>query len=122
MTLSIAWRASASADLGQMQIDHRGLQAAVAEILLDDFQRDTRFEKMGRVGMSQRVDTDFFAKVDLVDDLLHRFLHGALGHRVLAVAILLVVTTFGGEQQPRMSMGDPIFSAASAAWMMGSGT
>jgi len=30
--------------LGQMQIDHRRLQAAVTEVLLDHFQRHARFE------------------------------------------------------------------------------
>ena len=51
--------------VGQMQIDHRGLQAAVTQVLLDDSQADTRFQQMGGVGMSQRVDRNFLAEVDL---------------------------------------------------------
>ena len=60
--------------------------------------------------MSQCVNTNLFAKADLVDDLFHRLLHGALGHRILGARSLLVVTALGGEQQPRMSMREPIFS------------
>ena len=31
---------------GQMQVNHGRLQAAVAQILLDDFERDARFEQV----------------------------------------------------------------------------
>ena len=63
--------------------------------------------------MAQSVDTDFFTKANLVDDLLHWFLHGALGHRVFGSGSLLVIASLGGEQQSRMSMREPILSQPS---------
>ncbi len=56
--------------LGQMQIDHRGLEAGMTKIFLNGAQADTRFEQMRGVRMSQRVSADFLAKVDLVGDQL----------------------------------------------------
>ena len=39
--------------VGQVQIDHRGLQTAVTQVLLNDPQAHARFEQMRRVGMPQ---------------------------------------------------------------------
>ena len=83
---------------GQMQVDHRRLQAAVTEIFLDDFQRHSRFQKMRGVGMPQGMNTNFLTEANLVDDGLHRFLHSALGHRGFGGGGLLVVPSFGGEE------------------------
>ena len=47
---------------GEVEVDHRGLQRAVAEVLLDQPEVDPGFEQMGRVAMSQRVDRDGLAE------------------------------------------------------------
>ena len=46
---------------GQMEVDHRGLQRAVAEVLLDQPQVDAGFEQVGGVAVPQRVDRDRLA-------------------------------------------------------------
>ena len=42
--------------LGQVEIEHGGLESGVAEVALDDAQVDAGFEEMGGVGMAQGVD------------------------------------------------------------------
>jgi hypothetical protein len=43
---------------GQMQMHRRGLQAAVAQTLLDQPQADSRFQQVGGVAVTQRMDRD----------------------------------------------------------------
>jgi len=43
--------------LRQVKIDHRGLQAAVAQQLLDCFQADARFQAVSGVAVAQRIHT-----------------------------------------------------------------
>ncbi len=95
-------------DLGQMQIDHCRLQAAVAQVLLNDSQAEPRFEQVSGVRMSQRVDRDFLAEVDLLRDQLHRTLgrrgaHGRIGSRHAGV-----LAAISGEQEQAVSMRSPI--------------
>jgi hypothetical protein len=96
--------------LGQVQVNHRGLQAAVTKILLDDLQRDTRFEKMGRIRIAQSVDRNFFAEVNPTSDLLHRPLDGTGPHGGASGRGFFVVVRFGGKQQTGMAVRDPVKS------------
>jgi len=41
--------------LGQVEIEHGGLESGVAEVALNDAQVDAGFEEMGGVGMAQRI-------------------------------------------------------------------
>ena len=94
--------------LRQMEIDHRRLQAAVAEILLDDTQADSSFQEMRCVRMAQSVDTNFFAEVKPIHNLLDGFLHRGSPHRSFGGGHSLMVTTIGWEQQSRMTVSGPI--------------
>ncbi len=42
-------------DLGQVQVDHRGLQARMPQVFLDRFEADAGFQQMGGVRMAQSV-------------------------------------------------------------------
>jgi hypothetical protein len=72
--------------LSQMQIDHRGGQRRVSQILLDDLQADARFKQVGGIRMPERMGADFLAEVDLVGDQLHRILHRLFAHGILSDA------------------------------------
>ena len=50
-------------DFGQVQINHRRLQAGVAEVFLDGFEADVGFEQVRGERMSERVARNFFAEV-----------------------------------------------------------
>ncbi len=56
----------------QVQINHRRLQAAVAEVLLDQSQRNSGFQQMRRVAVPQRVRRNSLAEVDLLRDQFDR--------------------------------------------------
>ena len=68
-------------DLGQVQVDHGGLEATVAQVFLDRLEADTRFEQMGGVGMAQSVARNLLAKVQLPRDFLEGRLDRADAHR-----------------------------------------
>ena len=45
---------------GQVEIDHGGLQAAVAQVLLDSSDIDSRFQQVCGIRMAQGMDRDTF--------------------------------------------------------------
>ena len=100
-----------------MEIDHRGLQAAVSHVLLDDSQADSGFEQMCGVGMPQRMRTDLLAKVDLSCDQLHRA-NGGGTHRSLGVRASIVTASLGGEQEAVVAVCHPIPAGAGPGWML----
>ena len=95
-------------NLSQMQVDHRGLQAAVTEILLDDFQRDALFQQMRGVRMAQRVRTDLLSEVELVGDQLHGVLDGGGAHRSLGGRHPGMLAAIGWKQKTFVSMCRPV--------------
>ncbi len=56
--------------LGQMQVDHRRLQAFVAEVLLNRLQAHSGFQQVGGVRVSQGMRRNLLAKVQLIGDRL----------------------------------------------------
>ena len=89
-------------NLSQMQVDHRGLQAAVTEILLDDLQRDSRLETDAlHKNVAKCAIQIFLPKSNLIDDgNFIGFLNGALA----LIGVFggrhpcLLVTSLGGEE------------------------
>ena len=65
---------------GQMQVDHGGRQRRVTHVLLNRFDRHARFQKMRPIGVSQRVDADLLAEVDLPRDQFHGALSSGFAH------------------------------------------
>lgn len=96
--------------IGQMQVDHRGLQAGVAEVLLDDSQRDSGLEQMGGVRMPQGMNGHSFLKVQFFGDLSHRLLHRGDRDRSFGKRRLLVVSPFGRKQKVGVTMSAPVLS------------
>ena len=76
-----------------MEIDHRGRQVSVAEILLDQFDADPSFEKMGCIAMPKCMRADSTViPIELFengfdDTLNRRFAHGLFGGRSLQVVL-----------------------------------
>jgi hypothetical protein len=52
-----------------MEVEHGGLQGAMAQVLLDQTEVDPGFEQMGCVGMSESVDRDPLLDAELQDQL-----------------------------------------------------
>jgi hypothetical protein len=50
----------------QVEIDHRGLQRTVPEILLDEAQIDSGFKQMRGVAVSERMDRNRLLELQLV--------------------------------------------------------
>jgi len=95
--------------IGQMQINHGGFQAGMAEISLNDSEVDSGLEQVGGIGVSQGVNGDGFlfnacGKFGSSKGALDGFHgHGALGGRAI-----LTASAHGGKDKPGISMGDPV--------------
>ena len=50
---------------GEMEVDHGGVQAAVAQILLDAADVDTRFQEMGGIAVSEGMNGDALLNMEL---------------------------------------------------------
>ena len=94
-------------DLGQMKIDQRRLETAVTKVFLDRLEAHTGFEQVRGVGMPQRVARNFFAKVQLLCDLLEGRLNRTDAHRCLGRRTILMIPTFGGKQEAWIAVGRP---------------
>ena len=97
--------------LRELQIDHGGLQAGVAHVLLDHPEIHARFEQMGGIAMAQGVDGDA-ALVDArrARGLAEGPLHAALGHRRGRRGRRAPVPAARGKQQARMAMPAPLLA------------
>ena len=93
-----------------MEVDHRGLQRAVAEVLLDQPEVDAGLEQVGRVTMSERVDRDGLAESQLADDAAQGALDAGALHGAVGGGGPAVVAAGGGEEPGRMAMGGPVFA------------
>ncbi len=89
-------------DLGQVKINQGRLETAVTQVFLDRLETHTGFEQVRGVGMPQRVAGNFFAKVQLLRDLLEGRLNRADAHRCLGRRTILMISAFGGEQEARI--------------------
>ena len=67
--------------LGQVQVNHRGLQTGVAEIFLDRLQADSGFQQMGSERVPQCMGGDLLAEPQLRGQLLDESLRGRDAHR-----------------------------------------
>src|SRR4051812_7279855 len=56
----------------QMEVDHGGLQRAVPQVLLDQPQVDAGFKQVGGVAVTERVNRDRLAEVELLHHPAHR--------------------------------------------------
>ena len=49
----------------EMEVDHGGVQAAMAEILLDTPDVDASFQEMGGIAVSESMNGDAFFNIEL---------------------------------------------------------
>ena len=74
-------RHAGGSDRAYVRVNHRRLQVLMPQQLLDRANVLALFQQVSCKAVSQRVRTDLFAELQLVDDLLHRTLHGRDTHR-----------------------------------------
>src|SRR4030042_1504317 len=95
--------------LGKVEIDHGGFELGMAHVSLDDPQVDAGFEEMSGIGVAEGVNggsffLDFGRNLGPAEDTLDT----AFGHGRRSVLCSITVSTKGGEEEARMTVGDPI--------------
>src|SRR5271165_4127947 len=98
------------ADGGEMEVDHRRWQRAVAQVLLDQPQVDASLQKMGGVAVPQRVDRQRLAPAQLLHHPLHRMLYTVLRHGAVGGHSLAWVAADVREQPNRVAVSHPVFA------------
>ena len=95
--------------LGKVEIDHGGFELGMAHVSLDDPQVDSGFEKMSGIGVAEGVNGDSFFS-DFCSNLgpAEGALDTALGHGRRSVLCSITVSAKGGEEEARMTVGNPI--------------
>src|SRR5271157_5704554 len=91
-----------------MEVDHRGLQGAMAKILLNQSEIDPGFEQVGRVAVPEGMDRDLLFDAEIADHPLHRAVDTGTCHRFSGKAGLFVAPSFGRKEPDRVSMSCPI--------------
>jgi len=97
--------------LGEMEIDHSGLQLGMAHVSLDDTQIDSGFKKMGGVGVAEGMNGDGLF-VDSSSNLgtAEGALDTAFGHGKRSVFCSGSTTAKSREEEAGMAVGSPIAS------------
>lgn len=94
-----------------VEINHRGRQVSVAQVLLDQLDTDTAFEKMGCVAVPKRMRADpAVVPVKLFKNRFDRSLDGRLAHGFVGGRSLRVVLAFGWENPCLIAMSLVVFS------------
>ena len=91
-----------------MEVDHRGLQGAMAEILLDQSEVDPGFEQVGRVAVPEGIDRDLLFDAEIPDHPLDRAMDTGTCHRFSGGTGLFFAASYGRKEPDRVSMGCPI--------------
>src|SRR5512135_674467 len=103
-----------------MEVDHRGLQGAMTEILLDQSEVDPGFEQVGRVAVSESVDCDPLFDAKLLDQSLHRTMDTGASHWLGRGAGMVVVASCGRKEPDGVSMRGPVLAEhGQGAWRQG---
>jgi len=104
--------------VGQVQILDGRHQRPVAEVLLDDTEADVGFQQMRGEAVSQRVDRNFLAEVQLMRDLLDGRLRRGHARRGFGSAersrAERVVASIGRKEKLFVPMRDPVSRASRA--------
>ena len=89
-----------------MKVDHCRGEVGVPQVLLNEFQADTSFEKVSRVAVPQGMSTDAtVVPIELTHDRLDHPLNGGFAHGSLGRVGHGVVFAFGGKEPNWVSMG-----------------
>jgi hypothetical protein len=95
--------------LGQVEIEHGGFEAGVAQVALNDAQIDAGFEEVGGVRMAQGVDRHaLFVDPGLSLGLAKGALDAALGHRLAGLISIGFLVAASGKDKPGVFVSPPV--------------
>ena len=95
--------------LGQVKIEHGGLETGVSEVALDDAQVDAGLEEMGGVEVAQGMDRNaFFENTGGALGLAKGALNAALGHGLDGLLCIGCFVAASWENQTGMAMSEPV--------------
>src|SRR3972149_12032267 len=95
--------------LGEVEIEHGGLQLSVTQVALDGAQVDSGFKEVGGVGMAQRVyGNSLFTDGGLKFGATEGSLDAAFGHGSLRLLDSSTASAQGREEKAGMAVGGPI--------------
>jgi len=95
---------------GEMEIDHRGVQAAMAQILLDTSDINAGFQEMSGVTVAQGVNGNTFCDIELFKYASQGPLHGGIAHRLLGCWTLIASMSESWKDPFGVSMGYPVLA------------
>lgn len=97
--------------LSEVEVEHGGLKACVAHVLLNDAEIDAGFEEMGGIGVAKGVDGDIlFSDSCLELGFAEGALDGGFGHRSFSVAGTLPASSYRREEKARIAVGGPVLT------------
>ena len=91
-----------------MEINHRGLQGTVTQVLLDQAQVHASLEQMCRVTVPQRVDRDPLAKAKLLHHAFHRAVNTGTRHGFCGRGGFIVIASRRWKDPDRVAMSGPV--------------
>jgi len=95
------------AEAGQVRIDDRGGRTFVAEVDLNLAQVLSLLQKMGGVGMAQRMDMGVLFDAAFFEAQSKSPLQGGAAHRLVGRGCALATMAFGGKEPDRVVMSSP---------------
>jgi hypothetical protein len=97
--------------LGEVEIEHGGLQLGMTHVALDDTQIDAGFQQMGGVGMAKGVDgNSLFSDACLKLGEAKGTLDTTLGHGSLSLFCSFAVSAKSWEDKAGMAVGAPVLA------------
>jgi hypothetical protein len=81
----------------EMEIDHGGVQAIMAEVLLDATDVDAGFEEMSGIAVPESVNGDALFELELFKNASQCSLHGGIAHGFLGFWPLIATPPKSGK-------------------------
>ena len=95
---------------GEMEIDHGGVQAAMAQVLLDTTDVDAGLQEMRGIAVAEGMNGDALCEFKLFKDASQCPLHGGIAHGYLGCRPLIAAPSETREDPFGVSMGCPVLS------------
>ena len=95
---------------GEMEIDHGGVQATMAQVLLDTTDVDTGFQEMGGIAVPESMNGDAFCEFKLFKNAPQSSLHGGIAHWLLGCRPLIATPSESRKDPFRVSMCCPVLT------------
>ncbi len=95
---------------GEMEIDHGGVQAAMAEVLLDTTDVDAGFQQMSGIAVPEGMNGDALCEFKLFKYASQSPLHRGIAHGFLCGRPLIAAASDSREDPFGVSMGCPVLT------------